>query len=196
VQKLNLIKGVKKYVKVVGARHVQKADVRIISAANRGLEKMVAERIFREDLYYRLNVLRVELPSLRDRREDLPLLIHHILRQLCTAKSRSLPDISRKTMEILLNFDYPGNVRELENILEHALIVSKDDVILPKHLPEYLEKQTRKSEAAHPDRNINEKQKILEFLQKHDWHKGKTAQALGINRTGRIFSASPKSPIL
>jgi len=167
----------------LGARHIKKADVRIISATNRGLEKLVAERLFREDLFYRLNVLRLELPPIKERREDLPLLIHHILRQLCNAKARSLADLSHKTMEILLNFDYPGNVRELENILEHALIVSKHDVIRPQHLPEYLQRQTKGLKTAKPDRHPNEKQRILEILQKNNWQRGRTARALGINRS-------------
>ena len=167
----------------LGARHIQKADVRIISATNRGLEQLVAKRLFREDLFYRLNVLRLELPRIKDRREDLPLLIHHILRQLCTAKARSLSDISHKTMEILLNLDYPGNVRELENILEHALIVSKDDVIRSRHLPEYLQKRTGVSKAAKHSRHPDEKQKIIEILHKNNWHRGKTALSMGINRS-------------
>jgi len=167
----------------LGAHHIQKADVRIISATNRGLEQLVAKRLFREDLFYRLNVLRLELPRIKDRREDLPLLIHHILRQLCTAKARSLSDISHKTMEFLLNFDYPGNVRELENILEHALIVSKNDVIHPQHLPEYLQQQPGILKVNNPNRHPDEKQKILEILHKNNWHRGKTAQAMGINRS-------------
>ncbi len=180
----------------LGARHIMKADVRIISATNRGLEQLVAKRLFREDLFYRLNVLRIELPCIKDRREDLPLLIHHILRQVCAAKGRSLANISHRTMEILLNFDYPGNVRELENILEHALIVSKDDVIIPQHLPEYLQKMTGALKAAKPNRHPNEKQKILELLRKNNWHKGKTAQAMGINRSTlwrkmKLYELSP-----
>ncbi len=167
----------------LGARHIQKADVRIISATNRGLEKLVAERLFREDLFYRLNVLRIELPPLKERREDLPLLIKHILRQLCTAKGRLMAELSRKSMEMLLNFDYPGNVRELENILEHALILSKDDVILPRHLPGYLQKQKEPAKMAHPNRQSGEKEQILAMLEKHNWHKGNTAQALGVNRS-------------
>ncbi len=167
----------------LGARHIQKADVRIISATNRGLEQLVAKRLFREDLFYRLNVVRLELPPIKERWEDLPLLIHHILRQLCTSKTRSLPVISPKTMEILLNFDYPGNVREIENILEHALIVSKDDVIHPQHLPEYLQKRIVVLKKAKPNRNPDEKQRILEMLHENNWHKGKTALEMGINRS-------------
>lgn len=165
----------------LGARHIQKANVRIISATNRGLKKLAAQRLFREDLFYRLNVMRIELPPLKERREDLPLLIKHILRQLCTAKGRSMAELSHKSMEMLLNFDYPGNVRELENILEHALIVSKDDVILPQHLPGYLQKQKEPAQTAHPQ--TGEKERILAMLEKHNWHKGNTAKALGVNRS-------------
>ena len=94
-----------------------------------------------------------------------------------------MAELSHKSMEMLLNFDYPGNVRELENILEHALIVSKDDIILPQHLPGYLRKQKEPAKTAHPNRQSGEKEQILAMLEKHNWHKGNTAQALGVNRS-------------
>jgi two-component system response regulator HydG len=126
----------------LGSRHTCKVDVRILSASNKRLDRLVADGLFREDLFYRLNVFRLNLPALKDRKIDLPLLLRHILRRLCAARGSHPVKISKATMELLLKFDYPGNVRELENILEHALIISQEKEILPKHLPEYVQRPT------------------------------------------------------
>jgi PAS domain S-box-containing protein len=174
----------------LGSRHTVKVDVRIISASNRYLEKLVAKGLFREDLYYRLNVFRIKLPELRDRRVDLPLLIGHILRRLRAASGSRLPEVSEKVMEILLNYDYPGNVRELENILEHALIICQEDTIQFTHLPEYLQARSVPHKrpslvsvepAFHPQNE--EHAKLLAALKQFNWHRQKTARALGVDRT-------------
>jgi len=110
----------------LGSRHTRKVDVRILSASNKKLDKLVEDGLFREDLFYRLNVFRLRLPRLKDRKIDLPLLLRHILRRLCAARGSDPVNISKSAMEILLKFDYPGNVRELENIIEHALIISQE----------------------------------------------------------------------
>ena len=175
---------------LLGSRHTVKVDVRIISASNRNLENLVAKRLFREDLYYRLNVFRIELPELRDRRVDLPILIGHILRRLSAANGSRLPEVSEKVMEILLNYNYPGNVRELENILEHALIICQEDTIQRTHLPEYLQARpgARKAislgfaEPASPPEN-EERAELVAALQKFNMHRQKTARALGVDRT-------------
>ena len=174
----------------LGSQHTVRVNVRIISASNRNLGKLVEKQLFREDLYYRLNVFRIELPELRDRRVDLPLLIGHILRRLCVARNVRPPEISEKVMELLLNYPYPGNVRELENILEHALIICQEDKILPTHLPEYLQVRSPAGPtmptAAVRDRvssDNKERDKLLATLQRHGWHRSKSARALGIDRT-------------
>ncbi len=174
----------------LGSRRTEKVDVRIISATNRNLERLVAKRQFREDLYYRLNVFRIELPDLKERRVDLPLLIHHILRRISAARDDRRVGISEAAMEILLNYSYPGNVRELENILEHALIICREDFIEPRHLPAYLHK---KKTARKPDQiygapngaalDRRERDRLLDALQQADWNRKKAAAALGINRT-------------
>jgi PAS domain S-box-containing protein len=174
----------------LGSRHTIKVDVRIISASNRNLEKLVAKGLFREDLYYRLNVFRIKLPELRNRRVDLPILIGHILRRLSAARGSRLPEVSEKVMEILLNYDYPGNVRELENILEHALIICQEDTIQHTHLPEYLQARPVAGKAisaisaapAFPPEN-QERAELVAALQQFSWHRQKTARALGVDRT-------------
>jgi PAS domain S-box-containing protein len=174
----------------LGSRHTVKVNVRIISASNRNLEILVAKRLFREDLYYRLNVFRIELPDLRDRKVDLPILIGHILRRLSTAGGSRLPEVSEEVMDILLNYHYPGNVRELENILEHALIICQEDTIQLAHLPEYLPARpvARKAISMGPSKpnflSANkEHSELLEALEQFSWHRQKTARALGVDRT-------------
>ena len=174
----------------LGSRHTVKVNVRIISASNRNIEKLVTKRLFREDLYYRLNLFRIELPELKDRKVDLPILIGHILRRLSAAGGNRLPEVSEKVMEILLNYGYPGNVRELENILEHALIICQEDTIQPTHLPEYLPARPAARKAislgsANPGFPSENKEhvKLLAALQQFSWHRQKTASALGVDRT-------------
>jgi PAS domain S-box-containing protein len=119
----------------LGSRKTTKVDVRIISATNQNLERLVREKRFREDLFYRLNVMRLDLPPLKDRRGDIPLLISHILKRLCATRDTMVEKFSNDAIEVLLNHDYPGNVREMENIIEHALIVCQDKIIERHHLP-------------------------------------------------------------
>jgi PAS domain S-box-containing protein len=174
----------------LGSRHTRKVDLRIISATNRILEDLVAKRLFREDLYYRLNVFRIQLPDLKNRLIDLPLLIHHILRKLCAARDNRRMDISAAAMEVLLNYHYPGNVRELENILEHALIICQDDVIEPRHLPDFLQdskkwlrQDYRLAAIVEAPEVDTERRRLLDVLKKNNWHRQKTARELGIDRT-------------
>ena len=189
----------------LGSRKTKKVDVRIISATNLGLEQMVEKKTFRQDLYYRLNVMRIDLPPIIERKDDLPLLIRHILRKQCAAMDKPHIEICEEAMRILLNFDYPGNIRELENIIEHALIICQGDVINRIHLPTYILNRDASNNAngregavggrseiersIHPAderrRNIGkrEKEKILESLERHDWHRGKTADDLKMDRS-------------
>ncbi|MBW2517567.1 MAG: sigma 54-interacting transcriptional regulator [Deltaproteobacteria bacterium] len=174
----------------LGSRHTIKVNVRIVSASNRNLEKLVEKRLFREDLYYRLNVFRIELPELKNRTIDLPILIGHILRRLCAARGIRPPEVSEKVMEILLNYKYRGNVRELENILEHALIICQEETLQPKHLPEYLQirhaarkfPSTRQVKPENFD-DEGERYTIISMLQRYNWNRTKTAKALGMDRT-------------
>ena len=172
----------------LGSRKTTKVDVRIISATNQNLDRLVRERRFREDLFYRLNVMRLDLPPLRDRKGDIPLLISHILKRLSATRDTLVEKFSYDAMEVLLNYNYPGNVRELENIIEHALIVCQGKIIERNHLPLSLQggfAPRPAEEAPSFDRSIESSEKaiILDMLQKFNWNKGKTASALNINRT-------------
>ena len=174
----------------LGSKKTTKVDIRIISATNQGLEQLVRNKQFRQDLFYRLNVICLELPPLKDRKGDISLLISHILKRLCATRDIQVDEISEDAMEVLLNHDYPGSIRELENILEHAVIICQNTMIRRNHLPVSL--QRRRQENLHIESKINdlgqevetsEKNMILEILKKHNWNKGKTAQVLNINRT-------------
>ena len=143
---------------------------------------------FREDLYYRLNVMRLELPSLKERKSDLPLLIEHILKRICTHKGTTINHIDESAMEVLLNYDYPGNVRELENILEHALIICRGDMIERKHFPLWLLKDAPQEPSddgsiGYVGRVWDEKERIIDALRRCRWNKSQTARALNMDRT-------------
>ncbi len=178
----------------LGSRKTIKVDVRIISATNQGLESLVENRKFRQDLFYRLNVMRFELPSLEKRRDDIPLIIRHIVRKLCSTRGNPSHGISKNAMNMLLNYNYPGNVRELQNILEHSLIVCGENIIEPEHLPLSLqnwflkdldEKTKEKQVYRLPIKGVDAKEReaILKKLHENNWQKTKTAQALRMNRT-------------
>jgi len=173
----------------LGSRKTAKVDVRILSATNQDLGRLVREKRFREDLFYRLNVMRLELPPLKARKADIPLLISHILKRLSATRDTRVDKIANDAMEVLLNYDYPGNIRELENIIEHALIVCRDNVIERSHLPLALQGGMATPLPAAEERTIekeiefSEKTLILDTLRKHNWNKGQTASTLNINRT-------------
>ncbi|MFZ2448852.1 MAG: sigma-54 dependent transcriptional regulator [Syntrophobacteraceae bacterium] len=123
-----------KTIKMIGDTADIAVDVRIISATNRDLEKMVMEKTFREDLYYRLNVLPIRIPALRERRDDIPVLAHYFLSKFAREFAKDIHKISSYAMDILCNYDFPGNVRELEHILERGVAMESSRIILPDSL--------------------------------------------------------------
>jgi len=170
----------------LGTSQTTKVDVRVISASNQSLERLVARKRFREDLYYRLNVFRIELPSLKDRTADVPLLIGHTLRRLSTSKGVAPPEISENAMQVLLNYTYPGNIRELENILEHALILCQESVLRRKHLPDYLRQRPTAAGGGRERGEISgssERTRILAALRRHNGNRSQAARALGMDRS-------------
>ena len=127
--------------KRVGGTEDIRVDVRIMSATNKDLEEAVTEKRFREDLFYRLNVIQIKLPPLRDRREDISLLTMHFLKKYSEELNKHITGISPETLRILLNYDYPGNVRELQNIIERAVALESTQELTPQNLSSYLDQQ-------------------------------------------------------
>lgn len=163
-------------------------DVRFIAATNRDLPAMIAEGKFREDLYYRLNVLEIRIPPLRERTEDIPLLTDHLLAKLCRKNNRPVRSVSREFLDALTRHEWRGNVRELENVLERSLILCRGDVLDVRDLPEHLLSPARTPatpSATAPAENpleAAERHALEETLRKYAGHRERTAQALGISR--------------
>ncbi|MEJ5376473.1 MAG: sigma 54-interacting transcriptional regulator [bacterium] len=173
----------------LGGVRTERADVRIVAATNLVLEELVARRRFREDLYYRLNVVRIDIPPLRERREDIPLLIDHFLHRLNRRLGKQVRGVSEKALRILLDHNYPGNVRELQNILEHAMILCKGVEIQPRHLPTYLTHSSPSRPVPAVDKpgsmvlREKEKEAIVCVLQRHRGRIASAARDLGIHRS-------------
>jgi len=125
----------------VGGTQDIRVDVRIISATNKDLEQAVKEKHFREDLFYRLNVIQIRLPSLRERKEDISLLGRHFLKKYSEELNKNIARLSPEALRVLLNYDYPGNVRELQNIIERAVALESGEELSAQNLSSYLEEQ-------------------------------------------------------
>jgi PAS domain S-box-containing protein len=171
----------------VGSSRTLKVDVRVVAATNRDLEAALKSGQFRQDLYYRLNVFRIRLPSLRERREDIPLLVDHFLRKIAAKMpQKRLETIEEEALLRLMEYDYPGNVRELENLLEHAAIRCRDGVLRARDLP--LPERVPAPEAPAPLYQIRspletvERDLILKMLEANGWRISRTAERLGISR--------------
>ena len=168
----------------LGAIKTVKADVRIIAATNKDLQSLVESGEFREDLYYRLNVVRIELPLLKERREDIPLLIDHFVNLFNLKMGKNITGVSDEVLSLLMKYNFPGNIRELENMMEHAFVLCKGDFIELEHLPTELSnaKQNYSKQTTWPLENA-EAETIRKVLEKYDGNRLKTAQELGIDRT-------------
>jgi len=163
----------------VGSSRSIKVDVRILSATNKDLKKEVEERRFREDLFYRLNVFTVDVPPLRERKEDIPLIVEHFIAKYNKILNKKVKKVSEKAMELLLDYNYPGNIRELGNIIERSMIMAKDEIIDGKYFnfiskEEYIEKKGTLKET--------EKELIIKYLIQNKGNRTKTAEILGISR--------------
>jgi len=120
----------------------KKVDIRLISATNKNLEKLIEEGKFREDLYYRLSVIEIKIPPLRERKEDIPVLVYYFLEQASKQHNKKIKGITNEALSYLLNYDWPGNIRELRNVIERAVILARDEYILPHDLPEKIIKSS------------------------------------------------------
>jgi PAS domain S-box-containing protein len=170
----------------LGARKTEKVDVRIITACNKPLAQQVEAGQFREDLFYRLNVIRIHVPPLKERRQDIPLLIRRYIQKRNVEQGTFICRFDPAALDQLLNYDYPGNVRELENILEHACLLCEGDIICNDHLPWSLRDENipRGPDLAATSKSPeSERQRILAALNQSGWNRGHAARSLGIDRS-------------
>lgn len=192
----------------VGSTKCQKVDVRIIAATNKNLEEMMINKDFREDLYYRLSVIPVSIPPLRERREDIPLLIHNFLTIFNDSNRYTVKGFSREALEILCNYDWPGNVRELENLVERLVIIKNSGIITGDDLPEkYLSSKARVQPPPLPEDDtlpqegicLNtaveqfENRLILQALARTGGNKKEAATLLNLKRTTLIEKLKKKN---
>ncbi len=178
----------------LGGTKTIKCDIRVIAATNKDLDKLVLENQFREDLYYRLRVIPIEIPPLRDRRSDIPLLVKHFVDIMVKTRGKEIKGVSKDVMKAFMNYDWPGNVRELENIIERMVILTDADELTINDLPDKL-LQKQKTEEVGPSMipddgfslnnaiNDYEKLLIIRALEKADWVKNRAAKLLNMNRT-------------
>ncbi len=167
----------KTFVRVGGNKEIS-SDFRVICATNRDLKEMVASGTFREDLYYRLNVVNIKIPPLRDRPDDIPGLVNHFIKKYCTSMSRDMISIDPSAMKHLESFEYPGNVRELENMIERAIVVGNGKVIKLNDLP--MGKEVISSSIESLD--DLERKHIAKILEKYSWNISRSAKALRVDR--------------
>jgi transcriptional regulator with PAS, ATPase and Fis domain len=171
----------------LGATRSSKANVRIIAATNKDLSQLLARGTFREDLYYRLNVVKIELPPLNRHREDIPLLVDHFIHQFNLKKGKNIGGISDQALGLLMEHEFPGNVRELENIIEHAFVLCHGPHIKAEHLPKELTSKLKpdNNPAAQSGNKFRdaETQIIREALKKQKGNRAKTAAELGIDKS-------------
>jgi DNA-binding NtrC family response regulator len=166
----------------VGGEETLEVDVRVIAATNKNLMEEMKKGTFREDLYYRLNVIPIFVPPLRERKDDIPLLASHFLQKFTHEKKKEVASISPEVMETLLAHSWPGNVRELENTLEHAIIIAKKDQILPKDLPQHFLQKPLPAQQLVSLQDY-ERSLILRTLKETNWNKHQTSKRLKINRS-------------
>ena len=170
----------------VGGEKTITTDVRILAATNKRLSDMVDKGLFREDLYYRLNVVRLEVPSLRQRVEDIPFLANHFLSQHREKLGKNIYGFSREALSRLLTYSWPGNVRELRNVIEHAALMCREEVVEINHLPPRFA-QPKENESFTPMAlgrlHDQERQLLVQTLEQVDWNKYRAAKVLGIARS-------------
>ncbi len=187
----------------LGATKSVKVDVRVIAASNKDLTALVKQGTFRQDLFYRINVVKLDLPPLRERKEDIPLLIEHFVQRLNRLQGKSIEGVSPDVLALLMAHVYPGNVRELENIIEHAFVLCTDYRIEISHLPTDL---TARSRHLHKTEDLNaamqsfEAQTIMKALERHGYNRLEAAKALGIHKSTlfrklKALGINPPSPI-
>ncbi len=167
----------------VGGSEEKKVSVRILAATNKNLKRLIDEGRFREDLYYRINVININLPPLRERKEDIPLLVEHYIKEL-NGKKGGKKRLSEKALNQLMEYSYPGNIRELKNVVERTLMLCEGDLISSKDLPLEVRRDDSEPELSLEEvKNRTEKEAILQALKQAKGNKLKAAKLLNISRT-------------
>jgi len=175
-------------VEPLGSYQPVTVDVRVIAATNKKLEEEIGRNAFREDLFYRLNVIPFYVPPLRERAEDIPILAAHFLNEFCAAYGKKPKEFSATSMDVLLGYPWPGNVRELKNLVERLVIMCPSPRIEPHHLPPEIFRGASKSpqkpyESLHEARSAYEREFVLRKLEENRWNMTKAAHALGLERS-------------
>lgn len=173
----------------IGSNQTEKTDVRIIAATHRNLEEMMQNGSFREDLFYRLNVVAVQLPPLRQRKEDVPILVDHFIKRYSTELEKAVSGISREALDQLMKYSFPGNIRELENVIQRAVVLSRENMVTTNDLPQLTEMKDseKKFDPFNLDDNYETKMKefeltmINEALRRTNGNKSAAARILGIS---------------
>jgi transcriptional regulator with PAS, ATPase and Fis domain len=174
-----------KEIERVGANKKNKIDIRLIASTNRDLAKEVQLKKFRPDLYYRLNVIQIKLPPLRERHSDIPLLVTHFIDKFSQQENKHIDSVSPEVMNIFLNYSWPGNLRELENVIERAIVLAKGSVIGLSDIPKDIKKKTAKNiklkSNVKPLKEL-ELETIMQAIEVYNGNKSRAARALGITR--------------
>jgi len=174
-------------VRPLGGTTTYPTDIRIISTSNRDIQARIDEGLFRNDLYYRLRVIDIDLPPLRERKEDIPLLVRHFLNTFNKDLKKKVAQVSNETMKILMDYSWPGNVRELENVVQRAITLCRGETVVPGDLPAIM---TRANDASFVDRAYGggqtleelEKQYVSHVLSQVRGNRSRAAEILGIDR--------------
>ncbi len=181
----------REFMKLGGTKTIR-VDVRVIAATNADLEEQISERMFREDLFYRLNVIKIELPLLKERKEDILLLVKHFLDTYSKENEKEILGVTDDVMEILMSYDWPGNIRELENLIERAVVLTKSKLISRKTLPPFLlasQEETKAVVSVNNELNLKEniqtfqKKAIISALKQAKGIQKKAANLLGVKPT-------------
>jgi len=183
---------------LVGGTKPKKVDIRLIAATNKDLEEMIKEETFREDLYYRINIVPIYLPMLRDRQEDIPLLAAHFLKKYAEEMGKPVKGFTSEAMEELMKYPWPGNVRELENVVERTVVMIEEDMVRPEHLilPNQKEQENLADQVPMTSEDLKEIKKrirekaveevekafVLSALERHDWNVTRAAEEVGMLR--------------
>ncbi|MBU0484391.1 MAG: sigma 54-interacting transcriptional regulator [Proteobacteria bacterium] len=171
----------------LGSTESMHSDVRVIAATNRSLSGLIAEGKFREDFYYRIKVIQIDLPTLKERKEDIPLLVNHFISRFNTIQKKTIHGVSQEVMALLMGHDFPGNIRELENIIEHAFVLCPDEFITPACLPADFMRGAppTNNESAGMEKVVQavESQTILEALKRNNYNRIAAARDLGIHKS-------------